>query len=113
MIALVIAGRSEQAVRALDGVLPPATRGRALAAALDRTAVWIALGVGLTLLLRAPWFDAPLGRDGGGVALVARNWHGGAPFAYGNWFLDRPPLLLALDRLVGESMIGIRVLGAV
>src|SRR3954447_25207698 len=113
MIALVIAGRSEQAVRALDGVLPPATRGRALTGALDRTAVWIALGVGLALLLRAPWFDAPLGRDEGGVALVARNWHGSGPFAYGSWLLDRPPLRPALYRLAGDSVTGIRVLGAV
>jgi hypothetical protein len=87
--------------------------GRALAAALDRPAVWIALGVGLALLLRAPWFDAPLGRDEGGVALVARNWHGSGPFAYGSWFLDRPPLLLALYRLAGDGETGIRVLGAV
>lgn len=75
--------------------------------------MWIALGVALTLLLRAPWFDAPLGRDEGGVALVARNWHGGGPFAYGSWFLDRPPLLPALYKLVGDGVVGIRVLGAV
>jgi hypothetical protein len=104
--------RADKSPRARRAVSVPAG-GRALIGALDRTAVWIALGVGLALLLRAPWFDAPLGRDEGGVALVARNWHGGGPFAYGNWFLDRPPLLLALDRLVGESMIGIRLLGAV
>ena len=90
-----------------------AAGGRAFVGSLDRTAVWIALGVGLALLLRAPWFDAPLGRDEGGVALVARNWHGGGPFAYGSWFLDRPPLLPALYRLAGDSVTGIRVLGAV
>ncbi|MEA2413141.1 MAG: hypothetical protein QOC77_3702 [Thermoleophilaceae bacterium] len=66
----------------------------------------------MTLILRAPWFDAPLGRDEGGVALVARNWHGSGPFAYGSWFLDRPPLLPALYKLVGDGMVGIRVLGA-
>jgi 4-amino-4-deoxy-L-arabinose transferase-like glycosyltransferase len=75
--------------------------------------VWIVLGVALTLLLRAPWFDAALGRDEAGVALVARHWHGGASFAYGTWFLDRPPLLLTLYRLAGDSQVGIRVLGAV
>jgi hypothetical protein len=112
-------------MRTLDGALradksprarrtvPVAAGGRALAGALDRTAVWIALGVALALLLRAAWFDAPLGRDEGGVALVARNWHGSGPFAYGSWFLDRPPLLLALYRLAGDSQTGIRVLGAI
>src|SRR4051794_4575763 len=124
MMNAVIAGRSGHAMRTFDGAVPadPAPRapravsesagGRALAAALNRTAVWIALGVGLALLLRAPWFDAPLGRDEGGVALVAGNWHGSGPFAYGSWFLDRPPLLPALYGLAGDGVIGIRVLGA-
>jgi hypothetical protein len=75
------------------------------------TLSWIGLGVGLALLLRAPWLDAPLGRDEGGVALVARAWHGGGPFPYGSYFLDRPPLLPALYRLAGDSQTGIRVLG--
>jgi hypothetical protein len=125
MITGVIAGRTGHTMRSLDGALAAdaspsaptavseAAGGRALAVALDRTAVWIALGVGLALLLRAPWFDAPLGRDEGGVALVARNWHGSGPFAYGSWFLDRPPLLPALYRLAGDSVTGIRLLGAV
>jgi hypothetical protein len=73
----------------------------------------MALGVALALLLRAPWFDAALGRDEGGVAFVAQNWHGGGEFAYGSWFLDRPPLLVALYRLAGDTEVGIRVLGAV
>ncbi|HEY0632960.1 MAG TPA: hypothetical protein VGC98_12970 [Thermoleophilaceae bacterium] len=73
----------------------------------------MALGVGVTVLLRAPWLDAPLGRDEGGVALVARAWHGSGPFPYGSYFLDRPPLLPALYRLVGADQTGIRVLGCV
>ena len=78
-----------------------------------RTAVWIALGVVVALLLRAPWGDAALGRDEGGVAMVARAWHGGGPFAYGSLFLDRPPLLVGLYRLAGDGQAGIRLLGAV
>jgi hypothetical protein len=67
----------------------------------------------VTLLLRAPWADAALGRDEGGVAMIARAWHGGGPFAYGSLFLDRPPGLVALYRLAGDSATGIRMLGAV
>ncbi|MEA2431995.1 MAG: hypothetical protein QOI19_2468, partial [Thermoleophilaceae bacterium] len=57
----------------------------ALGGYLGRHRVAAAIGFALivTLLLRAPWFDAALGRDEGGVAMVARNWHGGGPFAYG------------------------------
>ena len=80
-------------------------------AARHGTLIWIALGAALAVLLRAPWFDAPLGRDEGGVALVARAWHGSGPFPYGSYFLDRPPLLPALYRLAGDSETGIRVLG--
>src|SRR3954466_5049906 len=81
--------------------------------AARRIAIWIGLGIVLTLLLRAPWFDAALGRDEGGVALIARAWHGSGPFAYGSYFLDRPPLLPALYKLAGHDQSGIRVLGAV
>ena len=78
-----------------------------------RLAVSIGFGIVLALLLRAPWHDAALGRDEGGVAMVANAWHGGGPFAYGGLFLDRPPLLVALYRLVGTGHDGVRVLGAV
>jgi hypothetical protein len=79
----------------------------------QRTALWVVAGGAAALVLRAPWSDAALGRDEGGVAMVAHAWHGGGPFAYGGLFLDRPPLLVALYRLAGESQAGIRVLGAV
>jgi hypothetical protein len=74
-------------------------------------AVAVAFGVTLALLLRAPWFDAALGRDEGGDAMVAAAWHTGGPFAYGSLFLDRPPLLLALYRAAGDAQLGIRMLG--
>src|SRR4051794_15631640 len=78
----------------------------------QHTALWVLAGVAGALLLRAPWSDAALGRDEGGVAMVAHAWHGGGPFAYGSLFLDRPPLLVALYRLAGDSQAGIRALGA-
>jgi hypothetical protein len=72
----------------------------------------IAAGVALSTLIRAPWFDAALGRDEGGVAMVAHAWRHGGPFLYGHVFLDRPPLLVALYKLAGDPA-GIRLLGAV
>ena len=50
------------------------------------TALWIVAGVVLTLVLRAPWFDAPLGRDEGGDLLVAQWWTHSGPYAYGPVF---------------------------
>jgi hypothetical protein len=119
----VIAGRL--ALRTLEGAVradrsPRARRTESEASAgghtlawLSSPGIWIAAGIVLTILLRMPWIDAPLGRDEGGVAWVAQHWHGGGPFPYGDWFLDRPPLLVALYRVTGDSAIGIRLLGAV
>jgi 4-amino-4-deoxy-L-arabinose transferase-like glycosyltransferase len=79
----------------------------------NQSAAWIVLGAIAALLLRAPWSDAPLGRDEGGVAMIAGAWHHSGPFPYGSYFLDRPPLLPALYRLFGAEAGGIRLLGAV
>lgn len=96
----MIAGRS--ATRAIVG-----------SARRHSTALWIAAGVVVAMLLRAPWFDAALGRDEGGVAMVAREWGHAGPYAYGSLFLDRPPLLVELYRVFGaDGATGIRVLGA-
>jgi 4-amino-4-deoxy-L-arabinose transferase-like glycosyltransferase len=76
--------------------------------------MWIALGVAVAVALRAPWMGTPLGRDEGGVALIALAWHHSGPFAYGPYFLDRPPLLVGLYRLaaLADGGSGVRVLGA-
>jgi 4-amino-4-deoxy-L-arabinose transferase-like glycosyltransferase len=80
-------------------------------AARSSVAIWVVLAVGVALLLRAPWFDAALGRDEAGGLMIANAWHASGPFAYGDYFLDRPPLLLALYRLAGDAA-GMRILGA-
>jgi 4-amino-4-deoxy-L-arabinose transferase-like glycosyltransferase len=98
-------------------MLPAAAGGHSppLAAVARRhsTALWIAGGVLFALVLRAPWFDAALGRDEGGVAMVAGQWSHSGPYAYGSLFLDRPPLLVELYRVFGaDGGAGIRLLGA-
>ena len=77
----------------------------------SRPSFWIAVGAVLALVLRAPWLGAPLGRDEGGLALVAAAWDQG-PFAYGDYFVDRPPLLVALFRMA-DGPVGVRVFGAI
>ena len=72
-------------------------------------------GVAFTIALRLPWFDAALGRDEGGVSMVADAWHHSRPFPYGPYFLDRPPLLVAAYKLANDAggATGVRVLGMV
>ncbi len=77
--------------------------------------LWAGIGVAITLSLRLPVLDAALGRDEAGDTMVALAWHHAGPFAYGPYFLDRPPLLMALFRLAAVSggVTGVRILGAV
>ena len=83
----------------------------------ERLRTWWALGgcILLALLLRVPYLSTPLGRDEGGLAYMAQHWTGGgAGSLYGDYWVDRPPLLILLFKaavLGGEG--GVRALGAV
>jgi len=58
---------------------------------------WLCLGVAA---LRAAYVLQPLRSDEGGYLYVARHWDlGGGTFLYGDYYVDRPPLLLGLYRL--------------
>ena len=98
-------------------VAPPAVALRArlkrLSLPSERRQTWWTLGgcFVVLLLLRLPYLAVPLGRDEGGLAFLARHWDGGS--MYGDYWVDRPPLLLVLFKLAvlgGDR--GLRVLGA-
>ncbi len=59
----------------------------------------IAAAVVLATAVRLLFLGVPVYPDEGGYLLVARHWGLGGPFPYGNYFVDRPPLLLAFFRL--------------
>ncbi|SFT36450.1 4-amino-4-deoxy-L-arabinose transferase [Geodermatophilus amargosae] len=50
----------------------------------------------VVVLVRATYVLRPLRNDEGGYLLVARQWHTGGEFLYGDYFVDRPPLLMLL-----------------
>ena len=89
----------------------------AVAADRARRTTWLVLGGALLLCLglRLPYVNFPLGTDEGGVAFIAKAWGtGGHGSLYGAYWLDRPPLLVALYKLaVPGGEVGIRALGAV
>jgi hypothetical protein len=67
----------------------------------------------LALALRLPFLHAPLGIDEGGLGAIARQWGSGHGSLYGAYWLDRPPLLVALFRVaVLDGAVGVRLLGA-
>jgi 4-amino-4-deoxy-L-arabinose transferase-like glycosyltransferase len=78
-----------------------------------RTRRVLAAALVLCLGLRLLYISVPLGVDEGGVAFIAKAWGTGHGSLYGAYWLDRPPLLVALYKLgVLGGALGIRVLAA-
>jgi hypothetical protein len=55
--------------------------------------------VALVALVRGTYVLRPLQRDEGGYLLTARQWHTGGEFLYGDYFVDRPPLLMLIFKV--------------
>jgi 4-amino-4-deoxy-L-arabinose transferase-like glycosyltransferase len=75
----------------------------------------IGLGAGLALALHLPFVGGALQPDEGGYLLVARHWHDDGGWLYGQFWVDRPPLLILAFRLV-DTLLGpdwVRVLACV
>jgi hypothetical protein len=69
----------------------------------------VALLTVVVVASRLPFLDAALSSDEGGFLLVGSQWHGGSSL-YGDYWVDRPPLLIELFGLAGNA-IGLRLLG--
>ncbi|MEG9225452.1 hypothetical protein [Aeromicrobium sp. Sec7.5] len=59
--------------------------------------------------LRLPFLGAPAGNDEAGFLIVARSWEAGSSL-YGDYWVDRPPLILWIFDLAGD-LTTLRVLG--
>lgn len=53
----------------------------------------------IVVLVRATYVFRPLRNDEGGYLLIARQWHTGGEFLYGDYFVDRPPLLMLIFKV--------------
>ncbi len=53
----------------------------------------------LVVLARLSYVWRPLRNDEGGYLLIARQWHTGGEFLYGDYFVDRPPLLMLVFKV--------------
>ena len=73
---------------------------------------WIALAA---LVLRLPFLGAPVSPDEGGFLEVAGHWHAGGGALYGPYWVDRPPLLIAIYRLADllGGITALRLIGGV
>jgi hypothetical protein len=77
---------------------------------------WVVLGALVAVALRLPYLRSPLRSDEGGFLLVGSQWHPGSSL-YGNYWVDRPPLLVgfyaAADWLGGATALRLMGCGLV
>jgi hypothetical protein len=82
---------------------------------LSTRATYAVVGVvvALAVVARVPFLHNGIYPDEGGMLVVAREWHTGGPYIYGDLFLARPPLIMAFFRLAGDlgGLMAVRVLG--
>jgi hypothetical protein len=82
---------------------------------LSTRATYAVVGVTVVaaVLLRLPFLHNSIYPDEGGMLVVAREWHTGGPYLYGDLFLARPPLIIAIFRLAGDlgGILAVRVMG--
>ena len=73
--------------------------------------VWVAalLAVGL----RLPLLSRPPSPDEAGFLLVGGQWHSGGTSLYGNYWVDRPPLLITIFRVAADAggLVPLRLIG--
>ncbi|TIC83246.1 hypothetical protein E8D34_16195 [Nocardioides sp. GY 10113] len=75
--------------------------------------VVVALVMLATALLRVPMLDARLGSDEGGFLMVAGQWDPGRSL-YGDYWVDRPPLIIGIFQIadaLGGGAVALRLLG--
>lgn len=87
-----------------------------MAPRVARRPVWLVvfLIATVTVLARMPFLMRPLSSDEGGFLMVASQWSKGTSL-YGDYWVDRPPLLITLfqlPQLLGGGAVGLRLLGA-
>jgi hypothetical protein len=89
----------------------PERVGRGLRAARSHLVVAAALA---TVAGRLVLAGRPATPDEGGFLAVASQWHVGGSSLYGNYWVDRPPLLIGIFRLadLAGGLVALRVIGA-
>ncbi|WP_027860578.1 hypothetical protein [Marmoricola sp. URHB0036] len=63
--------------------------------------------------LRLPLLSRPPSPDEAGFLLVGGQWHSGGTSLYGDYWVDRPPLLITLFRIAADAggLVPLRILG--
>ncbi len=75
----------------------------------------VAGSAALVVVARLPFVGRPPGPDEGGFLVVGGQWHGGGSSLYGNYWVDRPPLLVTIFRWAAQlgGLVPLRLIGCV
>jgi 4-amino-4-deoxy-L-arabinose transferase-like glycosyltransferase len=79
--------------------------------AVERYAVPAAVVV--AVLARLPFLTRPPSKDEAGFLTVGQQWHAGGTSLYGNYWVDRPPLLITIFRIAADlgGLVPLRLIG--
>jgi hypothetical protein len=74
----------------------------------------VPIAMASVVLVRLLFLTQPATPDEGGFLVVASQWHVGGTSLYGNYWVDRPPLLIGIFRLadLAGGLTALRVIGA-
>lgn len=87
---------------------PPPDRAHRL-----RPPTGVLLAALAVIVLRLPFVNTWLGKDEAGFLEVGRQWHRGGSSLYGNYWVDRPPLLITIFRVAAVlgGTVPLRLIG--
>lgn len=69
----------------------------------------------IAVVMRLPMLTHAPGTDEAGFLTVGQQWHSGGSSLYGNYWVDRPPLLITIFRLAAQmgGVVPLRLIGCV
>ncbi|MCW2750207.1 MAG: hypothetical protein JWR83_1317 [Aeromicrobium sp.] len=73
----------------------------------------VAASVAVAVASRLPFIGHAAGPDEAGFLIVGRQWHGAGTSLYGNYWVDRPPLLITIFRIAASTggLTALRLIG--
>lgn len=73
----------------------------------------IPVAIIVAVILRIPFLGAPAGPDEAGFLMVGGQWHSGGTSLYGNYWVDRPPLLIQIFQFASANggLVALRLIG--
>lgn len=75
----------------------------------------VGMATAVAVLTRLPFLDHASGKDEAGFLIVGSQWHSGGSSLYGNYWVDRPPLLITIFQAAAwlGGLVPLRLLGCI